>query len=453
MDDIYSWILSPEIREYLRGNYKPDLMERQALICGAYRPIEEKLSALQTLCGEAESEEERASLERAVERYQLAIREIRQCRQDEFYLSRTALQFGGDTWLYAYPFNYLGELKTDISRCYDDLSGGDPSVYCPVSCGYQVKKWRCGKVWEPMLSFDLRPMGKEYRTTRFYLYDTLLEQANLSLEGQGSGCKQEECRPLPFPFSTGDLVCLDAPLFERPVYGVLCRWTSIDSVYNGELYTLLGYMENGILRAMDLSEQEIAFDGSGYRVIDWLRRASSEELPAGQEVFGEIGAQLRCLNRRDRAAAKDQFLQIFVRGQKKEGLFIRQVVGEDTLCEMARVGFVPVGASETVEVYVHTDDTGQVPHFHVRKYHAGGNGFGWEVCVKYLSAEYFFHGCERAGIPSGANISGKDLNRFFDAKKADGRTYWQIAVNAWNDNNSGIELPADIQRPDYSELF
>lgn len=319
MDDIYSWILSPEIREYLRGHYKPDLMEQQALICGAYRPIEEKLYALQTLCGEAETEEERTSLERAIERYQLAIREIRQCRQDEFYLSRTALQFGGDTWLYAYPFNYLGEIKTDISRSYEELSGGDSSVYCPVSCGYQVKKWRCGKVWEPMLSFDLRPMGKEYRTTRFYLYDTLLEQANLSLEGQGSGCKQEECRPLPFPFSTGDLVCLDAPLFERPVYGVLCRWTSIDSVYNGELYTLLGYMENGILRAMDLSEQEIAFDGSGYRVIDWLRRASSEELPAGQEVFGEIGAQLRCLNRRDWAAAKDQFLQIFVQRRKKAG--------------------------------------------------------------------------------------------------------------------------------------
>lgn len=148
MDDIYSWILSPEIREYLRGHYKPDLMEQQALICGAYRPIEEKLYALQTLCGEAETEEERTSLERAIERYQLAIREIRQCRQDEFYLSRTALQFGGDTWLYAYPFNYLGEIKTDISRSYEELSGGDPSVYCPVSCGYQVKKWRCGKVWE-----------------------------------------------------------------------------------------------------------------------------------------------------------------------------------------------------------------------------------------------------------------------------------------------------------------
>ena len=120
---------------------------------------------------------------------------------------------------------------------------------------------------------------------------------------------------------------------------------------------------------------------------------------------------------------------------------------------MARIGFIPVGASETAEVYVHTDDAGKVPHFHVRGYHAGGKGFDWEACVKYLSAEYFFHGYDRAEIPSGANISGKNLNRFFDAKKPDGRTYWEIAVNAWNDNNSGMELPSDNQHPDYSELF
>lgn len=68
---------------------------------------------------------------------------------------------------------------------------------------------------------------------------------------------------------------------------------------------------------------------------------------------------------------------------------LRRAVGEHTLCEMARVGFVPVGASETAEVYVHTDDAGKVPHFHVRGYHAGGKGFDWEVCVKCLSDGYF----------------------------------------------------------------
>ena len=62
MTDIYSWILSPEIRDYLRGNYRPTLMERQAMIRGAYKPIEEKLSALQELLGEAETEGERIFL-------------------------------------------------------------------------------------------------------------------------------------------------------------------------------------------------------------------------------------------------------------------------------------------------------------------------------------------------------------------------------------------------------
>jgi len=317
MDDIYSWILSPEIREYLRGHYHPDLLEKQALIRSAYRPVEEKLSALQELRREAETEEERVFLEKVIETYRLAIREIRLCRRNEFYLCRTALQFGGDTGLYAYPFNYLGEIETEICRSYEELSGGDPSVYCPVSCGYTVEKWRCGKVWEPMFSFDLRPMGKEYRTTRFYLYDALLERISLTREEMERSCGPEERHPYPLPFSTGDLVCLDPPLFERPVYGILCSW--ISAAYDGKRFTLLGYIENGQFRPMDLSEQEIAFDGSGYRVIDWLRRASPEELPAGQGIFREIGTRLRCLNRRDWTAAKDQFLQIFVQRQKKAG--------------------------------------------------------------------------------------------------------------------------------------
>lgn len=55
MPDIYDWILSPEIREYLRGTYRPNLMEKQTLIRSAYCSIEEKLSALRELLHEAES--------------------------------------------------------------------------------------------------------------------------------------------------------------------------------------------------------------------------------------------------------------------------------------------------------------------------------------------------------------------------------------------------------------
>ena len=38
------------------------------------------------------------------------------------------------------------------------------------------------------------------------------------------------------------------------------------------------------------------------------------------------------------------------------------------LQEMARVGWVPLGTTKNIEVYVHTDDSGDIPHFHVRKY-------------------------------------------------------------------------------------
>ena len=63
MVNVFSWILSPEIREYLREHYRPNLMEKQALIRSAYRPVEEKLAALQELLHEAETEEDQLFLE------------------------------------------------------------------------------------------------------------------------------------------------------------------------------------------------------------------------------------------------------------------------------------------------------------------------------------------------------------------------------------------------------
>lgn len=317
MTDIYSWVLSPEMRGYLREKYRPNIMERQALIRGAYRSVEEKLSALRELCPEAETADERFFLERVIKVYQFAIQEIRQCRRGEFYFYRTALQFGGDSGLFAYPFSYLGDAEAGICRSYEQLGGGAEN--CVISSGYTVQKRRRKGEWGPILSFELKPVDGIYQTTRFYLYDPLMKQTNITREEWENSCDPERhCfYPYPFPFSTGDLVYLDAPLFEQPVYGVLCRWTSIDPDRRGETHTLLGYIENGRFHPMDLSGYDIAFDGSGYRVIDWIHSASAEKLPAGQEILGEIGAYLRRLNCEDWAAAKDRFIHIFVRSQRK----------------------------------------------------------------------------------------------------------------------------------------
>jgi len=63
---------------------------------------------------------------------------------------------------------------------------------------------------------------------------------------------------------------------------------------------------------MDLSNHDIAFSGSGYRVIDWLHSASSTELPDGQKVLGEIGTHLSWLHHQNSPAARKYFFDIFL---------------------------------------------------------------------------------------------------------------------------------------------
>ena len=45
-------------------------------------------------------------------------------------------------------------------------------------------------------------------------------------------------------------------------------------------------------------------------------------------------------------------------------LIIVRKINEKSFLEMARIGFVPVGTTNSVEVYVHTNDSGKISHFH-----------------------------------------------------------------------------------------
>lgn len=121
-----------------------------------------------------------------------------------------------------------------------------------------------------MLKFDLKPINEEYRTIRLSV--CCFDEANKNaVERNGrKAVDPEEPNPYSLPFSIGEPARLDAPLFKRPMYGVLCAWTSAESGFEGERFTLLGYIENGRFRPMDLSVHDIAFGDSGYRVADWL---------------------------------------------------------------------------------------------------------------------------------------------------------------------------------------
>lgn len=55
--DIYSWILSPEIRKAWKKESPLSLLAQAVIIYRAYRPVEEKLWAILELYARAETEE------------------------------------------------------------------------------------------------------------------------------------------------------------------------------------------------------------------------------------------------------------------------------------------------------------------------------------------------------------------------------------------------------------
>lgn len=120
------------------------------------------------------------------------------------------------------------------------------------------------------------------------------------------------------------------------------------------------------------------------------------------------------------------------------------------LQEMARVGFIPPNDAKGIEVYVHTDDKGNTPHFHVRK-RSSHNRYKWEACIRYDSPKYFSHGRYNSKID---NKTAEDLDSMLRSQniKNPGKTYWETCVIEWNQNNSSVELPMDLEQPDYTQL-
>ena len=119
--------------------------------------------------------------------------------------------------------------------------------------------------------------------------------------------------------------------------------------------------------------------------------------------------------------------------------------------EMARIGWIPSNQTKGIEVYVHTDDNDNVPHFHVRKY-GSHNDFEWEVCVRYDSAQYFSHGRYGGIMPTKITKMLDKMLREKDPKSRHDETYWEEAIDEWNRNNSDIEIDKKLEQPDYSKL-
>ena len=116
---------------------------------------------------------------------------------------------------------------------------------------------------------------------------------------------------------------------------------------------------------------------------------------------------------------------------------------DEDLVEMARLGFTADG----FEVYVNTDDTGNIPHFHYRtkgtwKFHS---------CIRIDKAEYFEHEGKEGKLNSKQR---KELVKFLQgANKSKGfNTNWERLLADWNANNSNIEVDENQEMPNYLNL-
>ena len=114
------------------------------------------------------------------------------------------------------------------------------------------------------------------------------------------------------------------------------------------------------------------------------------------------------------------------------------------LWEMARVGFF-----DEYEIYIHTDDPGNIPHFHIWDAETRGNKY--HTCIRIDKPKYFHH----TGKEDILNSRDKrDLIEFLNSKPRNKRydTNWEYLVSMWNDNNSKINVAEDIEMPDYTKL-
>lgn len=122
-----------------------------------------------------------------------------------------------------------------------------------------------------------------------------------------------------------------------------------------------------------------------------------------------------------------------------------KILRENMLMEMARVGFM----NGKYEVYIHTDDPGNIPHFHIWDKETRGQNF--HTCVKIIAPEYFHH-TGKENILN--NKMKKELIEFLQLPSRNKRysTNWEYLVSMWNDNNSNINIPEDTSMPNYMKL-
>lgn len=114
---------------------------------------------------------------------------------------------------------------------------------------------------------------------------------------------------------------------------------------------------------------------------------------------------------------------------------------------MARAGFT----KDNYEIYVNTDDGGNIPHFHYRL-KSDWNKF--HTCIRLDSPEYFHHDGKEDVLNSSQK---KNLQKFLSSQvtlnryKGKFENNFELLCFLWDINNSNVQSD-DWALPDYTTL-
>lgn len=120
---------------------------------------------------------------------------------------------------------------------------------------------------------------------------------------------------------------------------------------------------------------------------------------------------------------------------------------EHEIYGMSRVGYIG-----ELEVYVNTDDAGNLPHFHLR------DSSDWDrfhTCILIERAEYFLHQGKEDILNSKQR---KELQEFMESPvllkkyKHMVATNWDLICLLWDLNNSHVTISEDAIMPNYLML-
>lgn len=307
MIDIYSWVLSPEIRDYLRTARPLTTEEKAEIIDSGYRPIVQKYAALTSLLRRTENENDKALLTDILRIYDWVFEELHSRRLGQVFIFQAAIMSSG-------PYDVKGVFQTyeELTEHLKEveMSCQNCSLEYPYGVSFEglVDKWAeiDGRM-QCVLSLGIYLVDRKIIIPNFgpwYLDDVLKNRyKERKISSKAVRFRRTGNTTIPLPFHTGDLVQVLTPEMVWPRYGVvIVKETS----GRDRRCVRMAYIENYRIEHMDLSYQNFDYS-SNWRVIDWTRPIQLADLPEEDGILAEWSEALHKLDEKDTAAIEKLF--------------------------------------------------------------------------------------------------------------------------------------------------